>query len=74
MTQNDPPKIRVRVNGDERELSAATRVADLLEELGVDPRHTAVERNREIVPKTAFAATVLADGDVVEIVTLVGGG
>jgi len=34
----------------------------------------AVERNEEIVPKAKYAETVLADGDVVEVVNFVGGG
>ena len=51
-----------------------TTVAGLLAELEIGTSHTAVERNRQIVPKTAFAATSLEDGDQLEIVTLVGGG
>ncbi len=66
--------LRVTVNGEARSLAAGTTVADLLAELEIGTSHTAVERNRQIVPKTAFAATRLEDGDQLEIVTLVGGG
>jgi thiamine biosynthesis protein ThiS len=66
--------IRVRVNGTEREFEDGTTVARLLEALGRGPGWTAVERNREVVPRARCAETVLQDGDVVEVVQLVGGG
>jgi thiamine biosynthesis protein ThiS len=46
----------------------------LLASLGIDRRKVAVERNREIVPKSAFEGVVLAPGDQLEIVQFVGGG
>ncbi len=65
----------IRVNGKEREIGEGWTLLDLLEELGVEPgRGVAVERNREIVPKGRYKEVVLEDGDVLEIVTLVGGG
>ena len=67
-------QIRLTINGEQHELDGPMSVAELLEHLEIDARHTAVERNRELVPKVAFDATRLADGDVLEIVTLVGGG
>lgn len=66
--------IQVSINGAARTLRAPLSVAALLAQLGVDPRAVAVERNRLIVRKDAFAATTLADGDALEIVTFVGGG
>ncbi|MBK8975308.1 MAG: sulfur carrier protein ThiS [Planctomycetes bacterium] len=69
-----PPRLRLRVNGEPREVVAPATVADLLAALGVPRTHTAVERNRQIVPKPEFERVALADGDVLEIVTLVGGG
>jgi thiamine biosynthesis protein ThiS len=62
------------VNGQDRELTAGTTIADLLAELGLDPRMLAVERNLELVPRAQHASTELAAGDRVEVVTLVGGG
>jgi sulfur carrier protein len=64
----------VRVNGKEMEVAEGTTVAGLLERLEIGRERTAVERNREIVPRGRHAETVLADGDVLEIVTAVGGG
>lgn len=66
--------LTLRINGEERSYDRALTVADLLAELGIDTRHVAVERNRELVPKRAFESTALDDGDALEIVTLVGGG
>jgi len=49
-------------------------LADLLSELAPAGRRVAVERNGEIVPRSAHGSTVLADGDRLEIVAAVGGG
>jgi sulfur carrier protein len=65
--------LRLVVNGEEREVAAAT-VTALVSELGLDPRKVAVERNLEIVPRSTYEATALADGDRIEIVQFVGGG
>jgi sulfur carrier protein len=62
------------VNGHERRFEAPLSVEDLLRALGIEPAGTAVELNREIIPRRAHEKTELRDGDVVEIVTLVGGG
>lgn len=66
--------MRIVLNGEEREVADGLTVAGLLETLDVPRRYVAVERNREIVPRARHAETVLADGDRVEIVTMVGGG
>jgi sulfur carrier protein len=62
------------VNGEPRATRDGQSVAELLRELGLDPRQVAVERNREIVPRAEHGQVVLADGDELEIVTFVGGG
>jgi len=49
-------------------------VMALTELLALDPRKVAVERNLEIVPKSQYQDTALADGDQIEIVQFVGGG
>ena len=64
---------RIDVNGEPRTVAART-ILDLVEELGLDPRKVAVERNLEIVPRSLHAATALADGDRIEVVQFVGGG
>jgi sulfur carrier protein len=62
------------VNGSPRPLPADPTVAGLLTELGLSNAPCAVELNRVVVPRREHPATPLAEGDQVEIVTLVGGG
>jgi sulfur carrier protein len=62
------------MNGEPREIESGTTVARLIEALKMQPRFLAVERNFELVPRARHAECVLADGDQLEIVTLVGGG
>ena len=66
--------IDVVINGQPRTLNAGTTVTGLIGELGLGDRKVAVERNREVVPRAEHAATVLAPGDVLELVHFVGGG
>ena len=65
--------MRIQVNGDTRDVAART-VRALVEELGFDVRKVAVERNLAIVPRSLHEATVLAEGDRIELVQFVGGG
>lgn len=66
--------MQVTVNGEVRDTAAGETLVALLASLGIDRRKVAVERNREIVPKSAFEGVVLAPGDQLEIVQFVGGG
>jgi sulfur carrier protein len=66
--------LAITVNGEAMRLPAGASVADLLERLRVSTPRVAVERNREILPKAEYPGTPLADGDVFEVVELVGGG
>ena len=65
--------MRVHVNGDPREVAAGT-ILELVQELDLDPRKVAVERNLEIVPRSLHATTAMAEGDRIELVIFVGGG
>ena len=65
--------IEVTVNGETRQ-TASTTIRELIEELGLGDQPVAVEQNREVVPKKRQAEVELSDGDVLELVTLVGGG
>ncbi|MBK96844.1 MAG: thiamine biosynthesis protein ThiS [Planctomycetaceae bacterium] len=64
----------VYVNGESVELAAASTLSQLLAQLEITTRHVAVELNLEIIPFEKHAECVLADGDKLEVVTLVGGG
>ncbi len=66
--------VHVTINGERRELDGPLTVAELLRTLGVRPEFVAVERNRDLVARRQHAETSVVSGDVLEIVTLVGGG
>ena len=66
--------MKVNVNDQEVELPPGSTVSELLDRLGLGGRRVAVERNLELVPRARHAGTVLAAGDRLEVVTLVGGG
>ncbi|MDP2212472.1 sulfur carrier protein ThiS [Phenylobacterium sp.] len=62
------------INGEPRTLAPLPHLAALVSELGLDPRKVAIERNLEIVPRSAYDLTPVADGDRIEIVHFIGGG
>jgi thiazole synthase len=66
--------IEISVNGEVRRVAQGAQLTALLVELGLDPTKVAVERNRDIVPKSTYAQVQLAAGDQLEIVHFVGGG
>lgn len=66
--------MHILLNGEDRELAGGLTVAGLIEQLGFAGRRIAVEVNENIVPRSAHAATVLQEGDRVEIVHAIGGG
>ncbi len=69
--------LRLRVNGQQRELASSATGAtllDLLASLDQHPGTVAVEVNRELVPRARFGETALHGGDRVEIVRFVQGG
>jgi thiazole synthase len=66
--------IGIRVNGEHKRLQGAIKIAQMLNELGLDPLRVAVERNLEIVPRSTLQDVCVEDGDDFEIVHFVGGG
>jgi thiamine biosynthesis protein ThiS len=66
--------LRIEVNGEPREVPEGASVADLLRLLNLAAPKVAVERNQEIVPRSAWAATRLSEGDRLEVVHFIGGG
>ena len=66
--------IQVIVNGATKRFEGQLDIASLLENLHMHGKKVAVERNGEIVPKSAHGATLVRDGDRLEIVVAVGGG
>jgi sulfur carrier protein len=64
----------VQVNGEKKEIKEGVSVAFLLEDLGIRPGRVVVELNRDVIARDAHTATMLKEGDTVEIVHFVGGG
>ncbi len=64
----------VVINGENREITSPLTVTALLADLGLDARKIAFEHNLEIVPRSAYDQTMVADGDRLEIVHFIGGG
>jgi sulfur carrier protein len=65
---------RITLNGDPYEMDAPLTVSALLARLEIDARRVAVEHNLIVVKRLAYDATIVRDGDQVEIVNFVGGG
>ena len=66
--------IQLSVNGQVRQFEPGANVERLLDALELTGKRVAVEKNGEIVPRSRYAHTRLADGDTLEIVVAVGGG
>jgi sulfur carrier protein len=66
--------MRLRINGEDKDVAEVSTVADLLAALGLAGRRVAVEYNRDVLPAAAWPGQALAEGDELEIVHFVGGG
>ena len=66
--------MNLTVNGEPRAFEGLPDLAALVAALGLDGRKVAIERNLEIVPRSAYGKTKLSDGDRIEIVHFIGGG
>ncbi len=66
--------MKIRLNGEPREVNGPLTIAALLEQLGVDPRRVAVEQNVTVIKRDRYASTPIHDGDEIEVVNFVGGG
>ena len=67
-------QLNLTVNGESRTFQGVADLAGLVKALGLDTGKLAVELNLEIVPRSAYGRTILADGDQIEIVHFIGGG
>ena len=66
--------VNITLNGDPLDVPGPVSVTTLLESLAIDARRVAVEHNLVILKRAAFDATIVHEGDNVEIVNFVGGG
>ena len=66
--------MQITLNGDTHEVAGPLTVTELLAQLHIDARRGAVEHNLVVLKREAFQATMIREGDEVEIVNFVGGG
>ena len=66
--------LSIRVNGEHRRVTSGLTLAELAQELGLEPTKVAVERNLVVVPRSTLGEVKVEDGDEIEIVHFVGGG
>jgi len=66
--------MKIKINGEKKQIADGLSINTLLESLQIRPGRVVVERNRDIVPRDSFGVTMLAEGDILEIVHFVGGG
>lgn len=66
--------MKLTVNSRAVDVAEGVTLAELVKQLSLEGGPIAVERNREVVPRDRYGETRLAEGDRLEIVTLVGGG
>ena len=69
-----PPSATVQVNGERRPCPVGLSLEQLLITLGYQPRLVVVEFNGEILPRHRWAKQLVVESDVLEVVTIVGGG
>jgi len=74
MEISETKTIQVVLNGEPRSIPAGLTVDRLLIFLEMDPSRVAVELDREIVRKPAWAEAEVRDGAEIEVVWFVGGG
>jgi len=66
--------MKIVLNGREEDVASGATLADVIRAAGLAGRRVAIEINREIVPRSDYAARLLAAGDRVEVVHAIGGG
>ena len=66
--------MKLTINGENVTLEKPTTVSEYLADNGYVPARIAVEINEEILPKAQYETRNLCEGDLVEIVTFMGGG
>jgi sulfur carrier protein len=71
---NDSSTIQLTVNGELRRCPAGLMLPAVLEALGYRPQLVVVEFNGMILPRSAWHLQLVVETDVLEVVTIVGGG
>ncbi len=67
-------KIKIILNGEEKEIKEASTIFDLVKDLDLDIKKIAVEKDLQIVNPDGFQKVILDEGSRIEIVHFIGGG
>ena len=74
MQRTEAATITLQLNGIDTCVEHGTTLGGLIDRKGIERKMIAVEYNGEILPRHAYDATILNDGDRLEVVQMVGGG
>ena len=74
MQETPTRTIVLQLNGIDTPISYGMTLGGLIDSKGIERRMIAVEYNTEILPRHDYDATILNDGDRLEVVHMVGGG
>lgn len=66
--------MKLTINGEQMHLEDGTSVTGYLQQEKYHPDIVVVELNERIIPKEEHESTILQEGDILEIVTFMGGG
>jgi len=67
-------ELSVVVNGEVRQLEPGATVADVVAQVAASPKGLAVAVNADVVPRSIWSSTPLAEGDRIELLTAAQGG
>jgi sulfur carrier protein len=73
-TEGEGGSFGLRVNGEERRCGVGLSLEAVLRALGYEPRLVVVEFNGEILGRQHWSTQAVVESDVIEVVTIVGGG
>lgn len=66
--------MEIQVNGKKMSLDESISLEELVKRMDHDKRRIAAEVNLEIIDKEHYGSVMLKEGDIVEIVSFMGGG
>ncbi|MBW1997618.1 MAG: sulfur carrier protein ThiS [Deltaproteobacteria bacterium] len=74
MREKRASSMEIIVNGEKKRFERSLSVADLVKDLGLEPKTVIVELNLQVVSRDEMGRTPVRDGDRLEIVGIFGGG
>ncbi len=66
--------MNILLNNNKEEISDGITIDQLIKVKNVNNKYFAVEINEQVIPKSNYHKHIIKDGDVIEIITAIGGG